>query len=48
MSEVRETVQAKIPVAAPTEERETEVYTAPSDMLIANVVYTPAGDVRGD
>ena len=48
MSEARETIQAKIPAAEPAEERETEVYTAPSGMLIANVVYTPAGDVRGD
>lgn len=48
MSEVSETVQAKIPAAEPTKDRETEVYTAPADMLIANVVYSPAGDIRGD
>lgn len=48
MSEVRETVQAQIPAAEPTEERETEIYTAPGDMLIANVVYTPADDILGD
>ncbi|QIN84650.1 hypothetical protein GBA63_19835 [Rubrobacter tropicus] len=48
MSEVQEIVRAQIPASEPTEERETEVYTAPGDMLIANVVYTPAGDIRGD
>jgi hypothetical protein len=37
-----------VPAVKSTEERETEVYTAPSDMLIANVVYTPAGDIQGD
>ncbi len=48
VSEVRETVRAKIPAAEPTEENEIEVHKAPGDMLIANVVYTPAGDIRGD
>jgi hypothetical protein len=48
VSASHETVQAQIPAVEPTEERETEVYTAPGDMLIANVVYTPAGDIQGD
>lgn len=42
------TVQAPIPALGPTEERDTQIYSAPGNMLIANVVYTPAGDVRGD
>lgn len=48
MSEDLKTVQAQIPALGPTEERDTRIYSAPGDMLIANVVYTPAGDVRGD
>lgn len=48
MSEDRETVRVQIPAAEPTEDTETEVYTAPGDVLIANVVYTPAEDIRGD
>lgn len=48
MSEVRETVTVQIPTAEPTEQSETEVYTASEDMLIANAVYTPAKDIRGD
>src|SRR5215208_517765 len=48
VSASHETVQAQIPAAEPTEEKETEVYTAPGDMLIANVVYTPADDIQGD
>lgn len=48
MSQVRETVKAQVPAAEPTEESNTEVYTAPGDMLIANAVYIPAEDIRGD
>ena len=48
MSEDLKTVQAQIPALGPTEERDTQIHSAPSDMLIANVVYTPAGDVCGD
>lgn len=48
MNEDRETVRVQIPAAGPTEETEIEVFTAPSDVLIANVVYTPADDIRGD
>jgi hypothetical protein len=48
MSEDVETVRVRIPAAEPTEEQDTEVYTAPGDMLIANVVYTPASDIPGD
>jgi hypothetical protein len=48
MNEDRETVRVQIPAAGPAEETEIEVFTAPSDMLIANVIYTPADDIRGD
>jgi hypothetical protein len=48
MSKGHETVQVQIPPAEPTEEKETQVYTAADDMLIANVVYTPANDISGD
>lgn len=48
MNESRETVRVQIPPLEPTEEKETEVYTVPGDMLIANVVYTPADNIRGD
>jgi len=48
MSEDLKTVQARIPALGPTEERDTQIFSAPGDMLIANVVYTPSGDIGGD
>ncbi len=48
MSEDLKTVQARIPALGPTEEGDTEIFSAPGDMLIANVVYTPARDIHGD
>jgi hypothetical protein len=48
MSEDLKSVQARIPVLGPTEEGDTQIFSAPGDTLIANVVYTPAGDIRGD
>lgn len=48
MSDDREIARAEIPAAGPTEESETHVYTASRDAMIANVVYTPSGDIRGD
>lgn len=48
MSEDLKTVQAQIPTLGPAEEGDTEIFSAPGNMLIANVVYTPARDIRGD
>jgi len=42
-----ETKQARVDALGPSESRDTEVFTAPADGLVANVVYTPAADIRG-
>lgn len=39
--------QGKVGSLGPTENGETELFRAPYDLLIGNVVYTPAEDVRG-
>jgi hypothetical protein len=46
VSENYETRQAQLDSLGPTESKVTEVFTADRDGLIANVVYTPAGDIQ--
>jgi hypothetical protein len=48
VSEYDETKRVQLDSLGPTESKDTEVFTADHDGLIANVVYTPAEDIQGD